>query len=459
MDDGLPPGPGWPPVLQGVAFLRLPRFLHYCHKRYGDRFTVRLGSFGSFVYLVDPEDIRWVFRGDDAVFHAGEANAPFLGPVLGESSVLVTDDDVHLRQRRRLSGPFHGGSIAKLVPLMTEVASREIDTWPVGREFRLLPHMRRITLDVILRAVIGVNEDDPGRVSRLRTTLAALVDLDLVKLAPFMFPALADVWPWSRYKAVQAKANGLLRTEVDRCRADRELASRQDVLAILVRHREDDDTAMTTDEIRDQLVTLLLAGHETTATGLAWAFERLVRHPVILAEATRAAFEGDDEFLDAVVTESLRIRPVVPDITRRLVTDVTIGHGDDQLRLPAGTMVDPAIYLVMRSAKHYPDPLEFRPRRFVGRRPDPNVWLPFGGGTRRCLGAAFALTEMRVVLSEVLTRVELATTTRRSERTRVRHVTLTPHRGATVTVRRRRSPVAATSSASASAAFSVAAKS
>jgi cytochrome P450 len=426
--------------------LQLPRLLDHCHKRYGDRFTVRLGSFGTFVYLVDPDDIRSVFRGDDAVFHAGEANAPFLGPVLGSSSVLVTDDNVHLRQRRRLSGPFHGGSIAQLVPIMTEVATKEIGTWPVGRAFRLLPHMRRITLDVILRAVIGVSEDEPGRLARLRTTLSALVDLDLFKLAPFMFPALGDVWPWSRYKIVQASADELLRSEIDRCRADPELRSRPDVLAVLVRHREDDDTAMTTEEIRDQLVTLLLAGHETTATGLAWTFERLVRHPVILAEATRAASQGDEEFLDAVITESLRIRPVVPDITRRLVTDVTIGEGDDQLHLPAGTFVDPAIYLVMRSPKHYADPLQFRPQRFVGQRPDPNVWLPFGGGTRRCLGAAFALTEMRVVLSEVLTRVDLAITTKRSEHTRVRHVTLTPHRGAVVTVRRRRAPLAATPS-------------
>jgi cytochrome P450 len=329
---------------------------------------------------------------------------------------------------------------------MTEVATKEIGTWPVGRAFRLLPHMRRITLDVILRAVIGVSEDEPGRLARLRTTLSALVDLDLFKLAPFMFPALGDVWPWSRYKIVQASADELLRSEIDRCRADPELRSRPDVLAVLVRHREDDDTAMTTEEIRDQLVTLLLAGHETTATGLAWTFERLVRHPVILAEATRAASQGDEEFLDAVITESLRIRPVVPDITRRLVTDVTIGEGDDQLHLPAGTFVDPAIYLVMRSPKHYADPLQFRPQRFVGQRPDPNVWLPFGGGTRRCLGAAFALTEMRVVLSEVLTRVDLAITTKRSEHTRVRHVTLTPHRGAVVTVSRRRAPLAATPS-------------
>jgi cytochrome P450 len=442
MDAALPPGPRWPAALQATSIVQLPRILDYCQKRYGDRFTVRLGKFGTFVYLVDPEDIKSVFRGDDAVFHAGEANAPFLAPVLGPSSVLVTDDDVHLRQRRRLSGPFHGGSIAKLVPLMTEVVSKDVDTWPIGREFRLLPHTRRITIDVILRAVIGVKEDDTRRLVQLRSALAALVDLSPVKLAPFIFPALAGIWPWSRYRVVQDTADELLRAEIDRCRADPELASRPDVLAMLVRHREDDGTAMTTDEIRDQLATLLLAGHETTATGLAWTFERMVRHPAILAEATRAASEGDDEFLDAVVTESLRVRPVVPDITRRLVTDVTIGEGDHQLQLPAGTFVDPAIYLVMRSPKHYADPLEFRPQRFVGRRPDPNVWLPFGGGTRRCLGAAFALTEMRVVLSEVLTRVELATTTKRSERTRVRHVTLTPHRGAVVTVRRRRAPVA-----------------
>jgi cytochrome P450 len=209
---------------------------------------------------------------------------------------------------------------------------------------------------------------------------------------------------------------------------------------MLVRHREDDGTAMTTPEIRDQLVTLLLAGHETTATGLSWTFERLVRHPAVLMATARAAREKDDSYLDAVVTESLRIRPVVPDITRKLADDITIGSGERALRLPKGTFVDPAIYLVMRSPTLYPEPLEFRPERFVGKRPDPNVWIPFGGGTRRCLGAAFAMTEMRVVLGEVLRRVELATTTRRPERTRVRHVTLAPRGGAVVTVRRRLYP-------------------
>ena len=323
---------------------------------------------------------------------------------------------------------------------MTQVAAQDIETWPVGRSFALLPHMRAVTMDVILRAVIGVGKDDPERHDRLRTTLADLVDLDLFRLAPFAFPALAGVWPWSRYRALQVRADDLLHREIERCRTDPGLATRSDVLAMLVRHREDDGTAMTASEIRDQLVTLLLAGHETTATGLSWTFERLVRHPAILAAAARAATERDDGYLDAVITESLRLRPVVPDITRKLAQDVTIGTGSRELRLPAGTFVDPAIYLVMRSPRLYPRPLDFRPERFVGQRPDPNVWIPFGGGSRRCIGAAFALTEMRVVLGEVLRRVELATTTKRPERTRVRHVTLTPHRGAVVAVRRRLYP-------------------
>ncbi len=200
------------------------------------------------MYLVDPEDIRSVFHGDDAVFHAGEANAPFLGRVLGSSSVLVTDDEVHLRQRRRLSGPFHGDSIARLATVMSDVAQKDIGTWPVGQPFRLLPRMRRITMDVILRAVIGVREDDAARLDRLRSTLAALVDLDLVKLAPFVFPKLADVWPWTRYKAVQEAADDLLRAEIERCANDPALEHRTDVLAVLVRHHEDDGTAMTAGE-------------------------------------------------------------------------------------------------------------------------------------------------------------------------------------------------------------------
>ena len=449
MNPQLPPGPGWPSGLQALATFQLPRFMEHCQRRYGERFTVRMGSMGTYVYLADPDDVRAVLRGSSDVFHAGEANARFLERVLGPSSVLCTDGALHTRQRRHLSGPFHGRSVARLAPLMAEVAAQEVRSWPVGRTFAVLPHMRRITLDVILRAVIGVSAEETQRVTELRRTLAALVDVDLLNMAPFLFPALTKVWPWSRYEVVQERAERLVRAEIERCRNDSDLDERPDVLAMLV--RESATSGMTTDEMRDQLVTLLLAGHETTASGLAWTFERLVRHPEVLERAQQAARRDDIEYLDALVTESLRVRPVVPDITRRLVEDVTLGEGDRALHLPAGTNVDPALYLVMRSARSYPAPLVFRPERFVGKRPDPVVWLPFGGGDRRCLGAAFALTEMRTVLATILTRVDLATTRAKGERARVRTVTLVPHRGARIAIRRRLAPGASPPASASSA--------
>lgn len=402
------------------------------HRRYGDRFTLRLGRFGSYVYLVDPDDIKEIFHGDDAVFHAGEANAPFLGRVLGPMSVLVTDEDLHLRQRRSLAGPFHGGSVARLIPRMESIAAADIETWPVGTPFKVLRHTKAITLEVILQAVIGVT--DESRLGPLRNALLALVDIDLVTMAQFVFPTLGNYWPWKRFAGVKARADELLYREIALARDDPDLESRPDVLAMMVRHRDPDGSGMGDDELRDQMATLLLAGHETTATALAWALERLVRNGDVLDKAVRAARSGDDAYLDAVVTETLRARPIVPDVSRRLVTDYDLGTW----HLPAGTFVDPAIALVHRSPVHYPDPGRFDPDRFVGGRPDPTIWLPFGGGSRRCLGAAFAATEMRVVLGQILRRVDLETTSARAEKRRVRHVTLAPSRGGTITVRARR---------------------
>jgi cytochrome P450 len=232
----------------------------------------------------------------------------------------------------------------------------------------------------------------------------------------------------------RAEADRLLRAEIADCRADPALAERTDVLAMLVRATDEDGRGMTDTELRDQLMTLLLAGHETTATALSWTFERLVRHPDVLARAVRAAEDGDDEFLDAIVRESLRVRPVIFDVARKLSAPVELaGH-----RLPAGVTVAPAIGLVQRAARHWPDPLRFDPDRMVGAALSPTTWLPFGGGGRRCLGATFAQVEMRVVLREVLRRVELAPTTARSERQSAKHITLVPHRGARVRVNARR---------------------
>lgn len=428
MPDTLPPGPRLPWLVQSPLMLIGPPWIRWCHRRYGDRFTLKLGRFGDYVYLVDPDDIREVFHGDDTVFHAGEANAPFLGRVLGPNSVLVTDEEKHLRQRRRLTGPFHGGSVARLVPRMAAIAAADVDTWPAGEPFAVHEHMRRVTLEIILQTVIGVT--DEARLAPLRRALLDLTDVSIFQMAQFVLPGLSNHWPWKDFWSRKTATDALLYEEFGRVRADPDLEERPDVLAMLTRHREEDGTAMTDAELRDQIVTLLVAGHETTATALSWALERLTRHPAVLRRATDAARRGDDAYLDAVVVETLRVRPVVPDISRRLTADYRLGEHT----IPAGTYVDPAIFLVHRSGRFYDGADHFDPERFVGRRPDPSVWLPFGGGNRRCLGAAFAATEMRVVLSEILQRVDLATTSQRAERARMRHVTLTPHKGGVVTV-------------------------
>jgi cytochrome P450 len=429
MEATLPPGPRLPAVVQAVLVATSPRYLRWVHRRYGDRFSVRMGRFGTLVYLADPEDIRAVFRGDPETYHAGEANASVLAPVLGPSSVLVTDEDVHQRQRRLMMPPFHGASVATLTGAMAEIAAADIKSWPTGRSFAVVERMRAITFEIILRTVIGVR--DPARLPALRHALPAVASLDSLTMLQFVLPRLQRRWPWRRFWPLVQRVDSLLEAEIERCRADPALDERPDVLAMLVRSRYPDGTAMTTRELRDQIVTLLLAGHETTATGLAWALERLVRHPAVLARARRAAEERDDGYLDAVVAETLRARPVVPDVSRRLTRSVPLGP----YTLPEGTFVDPAIALVHRDPARYPEPAAFRPERFVDHHPDPAVWLPFGGGNRRCLGAAFASAEMRVVLGEVLRRVDLETTTARAERPRLRHVTLVPHAGGRITVR------------------------
>lgn len=402
-------------------------FLRACQRRYGDAFTVSVGRMGNFVYLTDPADIRAVFR-DHASLHAGEANAPFLAPVLGQTSVLVTDGAPHQRQRRLMTPAFHGESIAALSQVMADVAAAEVERWPVGKRFETRPRLQHITLEVILRTVIGADDED--RLRRLREVLPPLVELDLLALMQFAFPALADRWPWRRFRAVKDRANSALHAEIEHSRHDPRLEQRHDVLAMLLRARDEDGNALSDGELRDQLVTLLLAGHETTATALAWALERLVRHPEILARARRAATEDDSAYLDAMVSETLRVRPVIADVTRRVTRPVEVaGH-----LLPVGTMVDPSILLIHHSSRYYSEPDTFDPERFLDKPPDPAVWLPFGGGNRRCLGAAFATTEMRIVLREILRRVDLEPTRERPEPARVRHVTLVPRHGARVRI-------------------------
>lgn len=438
MREKLPPGPPLPSAVQAAVFLAYwPRFVAACRRRYGSVFTLRMSGLGTVVYLDDPADIKVVFAGDPALYHAGEANSVLAG-LLGRSSVLVVDEDVHKYRRRLMLAPFQHKAVSQHVGLMADLAAENIAKWPVGKDFPAAPQMSEITLEVILRVVVGAT--DPTRLAELRTILRQLLTVNTWNLLAFAKPELQQRLPWRSVQRRIAAADRLLYAEIAERRADPQLAERTDALALLIRATDEDDRSMSDVELRDQLITLLVAGHDTTATGLSWALERLTRHPEILAKAVAAAdasAAGDpsgDDYLDAVCKETLRIRPVVFDVGRILTRPVELAG----YRLPAGVMVAPGVGLVHADPALYPDPDRFDPDRMIGATLSPTTWLPFGGGNRRCLGATFALTEMRVVLREILLAVELDTTTARGERQHVKHVILAPGRGARIRVRARR---------------------
>jgi cytochrome P450 len=426
----LPAGPPLPALLQaGLIWLDPIRFVHACHRRYGDRFTIRIPGIGTLVFLTDPDDIRSVTRGDPAIFHAGEAAVP-LGEVLGAQSLIMLDGDKHRRSRGMMLPAFHGDSVRRQVAEMVAITADDVGRWPVGEQFPLYPRMQGITLEVILRTVIGVH--DEGRLAALRAALPPMLEIGSpLELIPPP-QVLRRFGPWRRRAQRRAVAQALLIDEITRCRQDPQLAHRTDALAMLVRSVDGAGQPMADDELVDQLVTLLLAGHDTTATALSWAFERLTRDPALLERTAQAAADSDDAWLDAVCKETLRVRPVVFEVGRKLTAPVQLAG----YRIPAGTILAPSINLVHHSSRHYPDPEAFRPQRFLDQRADPAIWLPFGGGVRRCLGATFAQVEMRTVLREVLRRVELSPTTAPDEPVKPRHVTMVPRQGAMVTVRR-----------------------
>lgn len=417
-----------------------PRFISACRRRYGSVFTMRIATMGTLVYLDDPAEIKKVFAGSPGVYHAGEANSMLSG-LLGDSSVLVIDDDIHRERRRQMLAAFHRDAVARQTGVMAEIAAANIATWPVDTDFAVAPKMSEITLEVILRTVIGAS--DPARLAALREVMPKLLNVTPWASLAIANPKLQRLGPWRALRRHMEEADRLLYAEIADRRADPDLATRTDALAMLIRAGEDDGHVMTDRELRDQLMTLLVAGHDTTATGLCWALERLTRHPAILDKAVHAAEAGDhagDEFLDAVAKETLRVRPVVFDVGRILTEPVELAG----YRLPAGVMVAPGIGLVHSSSQQYAHPVRFDPDRMVGAAPGPTTWFPFGGGNRRCLGATFAMVEMRVVLREVLRRVELSASTAAAERQKVKHVILTPHRGARIRVRAvKNSPTAA----------------
>lgn len=417
----MPPGPPLPPGIQAALLMKFwPRFVSTCRRRYGDVFTLRVASMGTLIYLARPDDIKTVFGGDPAVYHAGEANSMLAG-LLGSSSVLVVDDEEHRDRRRLMLAPFRREAVTRQTGLIAAIAADNIAGWPVGRSFAVGPRMSEITLEVILRTVIGAT--DEHRLAQLRAIMPKLLSVGVWESLAINTPGLQRLAPWRPFRDRLREADRLLYAEIAERRADPELDSRTDALAMMIRAGD-----MTDVQLRDQLMTLLVAGHDTTATALSWALERLTRHPGVLSRAVHAARGGTDEYLDAVCKEVLRIRPVVFDVGR-ILTEPTEVAG---YRLPAGVMVAPGIGLVHRDAGQYADPDRFDPDRMLGASLGPTTWLPFGGGNRRCLGANFALVEMAVVLREVLRRVDLHTSTARAERPRVKGVILIPHRGARI---------------------------
>ena len=354
--------------------------LFACQDRYGDMFTLRIAYEGTWVILADPAAIKQVFTGDPKVFHAGEGNQ-ILSTVLGQNSVLVLDEKPHMRQRKLLLPPFHGGRMQGYEETMSEIAEHEIASWPTGTPYKLRPRMQAMTLEIILQTVFGVREGE--RMAELRATLREF--LDLTTNPQFLLPLLLvgpdRIRRLGPFRRRMDRVDELIYREIAECRRAGDVEQRDDVLSMLVAARHEDGSPMSDEEMRDELLTLLVAGHETTATSLSWAVERLVRHPEKLERLRAEVADGRDEYLTATIQETLRLRPVISVVLRKLTEPVEIGGYE----LPAGVSVAPCVYLAHRNPEVYPEPERFLPERFLDNPPGTYTWIPFGGGVRRCL--------------------------------------------------------------------------
>jgi cytochrome P450 len=426
----LPSGPREPPILQTLQWLLRPiSFLETCRRRYGDAFSVRfLGFRTPMVMLSDPDAIRALYGKAEHGLPPGRTLA--LLPILGPRSLLLLEGRDHLARRRLMLPPFHGARMRAYEDTVRDVVAADVERWPEGEPFAVHPRMQRVTLEVILRAVFGVT--DPERREALADRLGGLLaDTASVGLqfGVLLSRRFGGPDPLASLQARRREIDAMLDVEIAERRAD----PREDILSMLIAARFEGGEPMDDAEIRDQLMTLLLAGHETTATGLAWTFDLLVRHPPVLERLTAAVDAGDGAYLRAVVAESLRLRPVVPLAGRRLNAPLRVdGH-----ELPPGTDVTPAIWLAHTRADRYPEPFAFRPERFLDGAPSTYAWIPFGGGVRRCLGAAFAEMEMRIAVEEIVRRRTLRAASGRAERVARRNVTFSPAGGTRVIALRR----------------------
>ncbi len=420
-------------MLQTAGFIFIPiRWIEANRRRYGDMVTFSTAFDSGFVMVFEPDLIKQVFQASPDQLRAGEANA-VLEPVLGRRSVLLLDGAEHLRQRKLMLPPFHGRRLKTYEQVMERAADEAIDGWPIGEPFTLIGSMQSLTLDVIMTTIFGVAEGE--RRDELKRRVRATIDPVGRRVGGFLLMILrqrfGDRGAMREFEERKLAMDALIYEEIAARRDAPDLEERDDVLSLLLLARDEDGQPLSDGELRDELVTLLVAGHETTATGLAWTFDLLLHHPAVLARLRDDVAAGGEEYLDAVVKESLRVRPVVPGIGR-VVRGEPFELGG--YTIPPGTEINPSIAVTHRRADRYPAPRDFRPERFLGPDPpDTYTWIPFGGGTRRCLGASFALQEMRVVTRRILARAELVAEDSRPERMLRRGITQVPRNGVRVT--------------------------
>jgi cytochrome P450 len=422
MKGQLPPGPRTPTLLQTIGWWSRPTaYLERCRKRYGRRFTIRLLGQSPFVVLSDPEEIKQLFLAPPDVLHPGEGSS-LLEPVVGRHSVILLDEDPHLEQRKLLLPAFHGESMQRLSGLMAELAEREVASWPRDEPVALHPRLQRLTLEIILRAVFGLERG--ARLDALRELLTETLAFgeSPLSLLPPAQRLLAGRGPVARLERASTRTDELIFELIEERRSEDQ--DGEDVLTLLLAARHEDGSPMSPTELRDELMTALVAGHETTASQLAWAFERLAREPAVQTRLRDELDENSDEaYLTATIQEILRRRPVLPNPEPRVVKQaIEIGGVNYQ----PGVVLFASAYLVHHDPAIYPEPYAFRPERFIDRPPGTYTWIPFGGGRRRCLGASFALLEMKLVLRAVVERCELRPAGDRAEVARRRGITISP---------------------------------
>jgi cytochrome P450 family 135 len=426
-----------PAILNAAEYWLAPeRFARHCQPL-GDRFVVSMPGFGPWLCLTHPDDIKSVFTADTNVLRLGAALAKGSAHplVLGPTGLTNVDGPEHMRRRRMQLPPFHGQALTNYEHVMQSKTEETLARWPYGRPTRADAHMQAISLEVIIAVVLGVTE--PDRVERLRAATLALMREGHSKrffIQMVILSARGASWDGRapRIRRAMAAFDAIVLEEVDQRRQAAD-PDHHDVLGMFLDARDEHGAPMPDNEICDAMRTLLIGGHETTGSTLTWILERVTRHPDVLARLEAAAFDDDDDYIDAVIKETMRLRPVFP-ITARLATEPFDLSG---LTIPAGTLVVPHITLVHRRPDLYPDPLAFRPERFLGTRAGTYTWIPFGGGPRRCIGAAFSLLETRIVLRTILRHAQLTPSHKRSERVARHTITIVPARGGTITLSRR----------------------